>query len=81
MASQLLKKATILQKNTQNLHHLSLLFMEFIVMPYSEAFVTLTTVKVYVALRCTTVGSNFHFFFDGHVTNFTVPFGVTKKGI
>ena len=50
-------------------------------MPYSEAFVTLTTVKIYVALRCTTVGLNFHFFFDGHVANFPVPFGVTKIGI
>ena len=53
--------------------------MELFAMPYSEALVTLTTVTIYVTVRCTAVGSNFHFFFDGHVTNFTVPLSVTKN--
>ena len=55
------------------------LFQELFVMPYSEAFVTLTTVKIYVTLRFTAVGSKFHFFFDGYVINFTVLFVVTKN--
>ena len=53
--------------------------MELFVMRYSEALITLRTVKIYVTLWCTAVGSQFHFFFDGHVTNFAVPFDVTKN--
>ena len=49
-------------------------------MPYSEAFVILTAVKICVTLWCIAEGSNFYFFFDGHVTNFAVPLvGVTKN--
>ena len=55
--------------------------MKFFVMPYSEAFSALATVEIYVALWCSAVGSNFNFFFDGHVTNFTVSLGVTKKQV
>ena len=79
MAYQLLKKAKSLPKKIHNLHHLSSFFMELFVMPYLEAFLTLAKVKIYVTFRCTKVGSNFHFFFDGHVTNFKVPFGITKN--
>ena len=56
------QKSKTFTKRLHYLHHIRSLFMEFFVMPYSEAFVTLTTVKIYV-LRCTAVGSNFHFIF------------------
>ena len=73
MAYQLLKKEELLQKtNKHNLHHIRSLLMELFVMSYSEAFVTLTTVKMYVL-------QIFFFFFDGYVTNFTIPFGVIKN--
>ena len=40
------KKSKIFTKKVHNLHHIRSLFMELFVMPYSEAFVTSTTVKI-----------------------------------
>ena len=73
MAYQLLKKEELLQKtNKHNFYHIRSLLMELFVMSYSEAFVTLTAVKMYVL-------QIFFFFFDGYVANFTIPFGVIKN--
>ena len=69
------QKSKTFTKILHNLHHTSSLFVELFVMPYSEDFLTL----IYITLWCTAEGLNFHFFFDGHVTNFTVPLGVTKN--
>ena len=44
------QKSKTFAKRLDNLHHIRIrsLFIELFLIPYSEAFITLTTVKIYV---------------------------------
>ena len=52
--------------------------MELFVMPYFEAFIALTNSEdCYIVVHCSRI--EISFFCDGHVTNFTIPHGVTRN--